>query len=751
MLGASGPQVRLSFDIRHSLFDIRYSLKSWLAWFQLGRLEESTLVDKMTDAGSVLADLLASLAAIGRSMQEEFDPQRFLDEFSDRIGRLIPHDRLVIDLLDEGGRTFTVFAEHAPPGLTLHEEHYTTAFDPRARYVVTEWVLRRVFAGESMLVSDLTADPRFATPNPFERKLTEKGIRSALMVPLESGGRVIGALVATALVPRAYTETHLNSLCQVAVLIAPFIENVLLLQRERRRRRRLRALEGLAHALGAGLNVRDVFNRLAEAVRPILDFDVMGVAVVSTSGRDIEMVAEVDNNPTEDMPPRIPLEHFSFSRRVEGGECMLIHDAPFELDASCPGDRLIIDAGGRSSLIVPLTFGERVGGGLYFGKRKPYWFDRLDVEIATGIAAQVVVALQHQRLAEEERRLALLEGRTRELEQRVASLQNALDERYGFDQIIGRAPSLKEALALAAKVAPTETTVLLTGESGTGKELVARAIHIASARADGPFVTVNCAALPETLLESELFGHERGAFTGADRQKPGRFELAAGGSLFLDEVGELPLTVQVKLLRVLQNREFERVGGTTTLRADVRLIAATNRDLERAVEVGTFREDLYYRLNVFRVHLPPLRERGEDVLLLAEQFVRMLGGRMGKGEVGLSRDAREALLAHPWPGNIRELQNAVERALIMSEGGLITAAQLGVFPRLERAAASGQPGSAVPSPITAESPLPEVEKRLVLDALSKVKGNKSKAAKLLGITRSQLYTRMKRFGIDTRP
>jgi transcriptional regulator with GAF, ATPase, and Fis domain len=701
------------------------------------------------DAGSLLPDLLASLAAIGRSMQEEFDPQRFLDQFSAQIQRLIPHDRLVIDHLDEEGRTFTVFAEHAPPGLVLHQEHYTTTFDPRARYVLAEWVLRHVFAGEAMLVHDFSADPRFASSNPFERSLLEAGIRSGVLVPLESGGRVIGALVATSVTARAYSETHLGSLKQVAALIGPFIENVVLLQRERRRRRRLRALEGLAHALGASLNVRDVFTRLAEAVRPILDFDVMGVSLLTTSGREVEMLAEVDDAPgSVETPHRIPLDHFSFAARVEAGEPILIHDASVELDPERPGDRLIIDGSGRSCLIVPLWFGERVGGGLYFGKRQLNWFDRLDVEIATGIASSMVLAVQHQRLAEEERRLALLEGRARKLEQRVASLQNALDERYGFDQIIGRAPPLKEALTLAAKVAPAETTVLLTGESGTGKELVARAIHYASARADGPFVTINCAALPETLLESELFGHERGAFTGADRQKPGRFELAAGGTLFLDEVGELPMTVQVKLLRVLKSREFERVGGTTTLRADVRLIAATNRDIEQAVEGGTFRDDLYYRLNVFRVHLPPLRDRGEDVLLLAEHFVRELAARMGKGEMGLSRDAREALLAHPWPGNIRELQNAIERALIMSEGGLITAGQLGVPSRVERTIVPRQISEVTSGPDMVDSPLPEVERRLVFDALSRAKGNKSKAAKLLGITRSQLYTRLKRFDFN---
>jgi Nif-specific regulatory protein len=701
------------------------------------------------DAGSVLPDLLASMAAIGRSLQEDFDPQRFLDQFSAQIQRLVPHDRLVIDILDEDRQTFTVFAEHAPPGLTLHEEHYTTAFAPHARYVVAEWVLRPIFAGEAILVHDFPTDPRFAALNRFERRLVEAGIRSGLLVPLGGGGRVIGALVATSLASHAYSRAHLDALGQVASLIAPFIENIVLLQRERRRRRRLRALAGLTRALEGSLNVRDVFSRLADAVRPVLDFETMSVALLAGSGRDVELFAEVDDAPSEvETPSRIPLEDFSLAARVEAGETVVIHDAPAELDPTHPGDRLIIEGGQRSCLLVPLTLGDRFGGGIFFGRRQPYWFDRLDAEVALAVAAQLALAVQHQRLAEEQRRLALLEGRARKLEERVASLRDALEERYGFDQIIGRAPSLKEALALAAKVAPAETTVLLTGESGTGKELVARAIHHASPRADGPFVAVNCAALSETLLESELFGHDRGAFTGADRQKPGRFELATGGTLFLDEVGELPLTVQVKLLRVLQNREFERVGGTTTLHADVRLVAATNQDIDRAVEAGSFREDLYYRLNVFRVHLPPLRDRGEDILFLAEHFVRTLSAQMGKPEAGLSRDAHEALMAHPWPGNIRELQNAIERALIMSEGGLITAAQLGVVPRADRAPSASQPDQPPSRVITPDSRLPEVEKRLVLEALSRAKGNKSRAARILGISRSQLYTRMSRFRIE---
>ena len=349
-----------------------------------------------------------------------------------------------------------------------------------------------------------------------------------------------------------------------------------------------------------------------------------------------------------------------------------------ELDPACAGDRALLAVGLRAGLWVPMHFGDEVGGTLFFGKHEPRWYDSVDIEVATVVASRMVLGIQHQRLAEEQRRLASVERRARTLEQSLKTARSELHQRYGFEQMIGRSPLLREALTRAAQVARTETTVLITGESGTGKELVARAIHYSSPRADGPFVAVNCAALPDTLLESELFGHERGAFTGADRQKPGRFELAAHGTLFLDEIGELSAAVQVKLLRVLQEREFQRVGGTATLKADVRLIAATNRDLTAEMAAGRFRNDLFYRLGVFNVHLPPLRERGDDVLLLADTFIRTLAVKMGKGDVTLSRDARELLRRHPWPGNIRELQNAIERGLITCDGTLVTAAHLAI-------------------------------------------------------------------------
>jgi two-component system response regulator FlrC len=309
-------------------------------------------------------------------------------------------------------------------------------------------------------------------------------------------------------------------------------------------------------------------------------------------------------------------------------------------------------------------------------------------------------------------------------------------------------------LTQATQVAPTETTVLLLGESGTGKEVAARFVHRASPRANGPFVALNCAALPEQLLEAELFGYERGAFTGAMQSKPGQLEQAAGGTLFLDEVGEMSLSAQAKFLRVLQEREFQRLGGTRVLRTDARIVAATNRDLLRAMERGQFREDLYYRLNVFAIRLPPLRERQDDILPLTEAFVLEFGRALGRPPSGISRDARQALLDYHWPGNVRELRNVLERAAILSDGGLIVAEHLGLLPRPASApvaAAAVPPPSAPPAaPVGGRrsADLKSVERTMIEKALQEARFNKSDAARALGLTRSQLYVRLRKHGLE---
>jgi transcriptional regulator with PAS, ATPase and Fis domain len=305
------------------------------------------------------------------------------------------------------------------------------------------------------------------------------------------------------------------------------------------------------------------------------------------------------------------------------------------------------------------------------------------------------------------------------------------------DLVVGHSAGWVDAIKRATLVAPTEATVLLQGESGTGKEVMARLIHTRSPRGNRPFVAINCAALPENLLESELFGYERGAFTGAQQTKPGQVEIAAGGVLFLDEVSEMSLAAQAKLLRFLQEREFQRLGGTRVVKTNVRVVAATNRDLQQAIERGSFRHDLYYRLQVFTIQLPPLRERQADILPLAEAFLRDIGRAMRR-PLGLTAEATEALLSHPWPGNVRELRNALERAAIVCEGGLIRPAMLALAAPTRN------------SPVDdAEADLHALQRRTIARVLGQVRGNKSQAAKRLGITRNQLYFRLRKYNLET--
>src|SRR6267142_515252 len=680
-----------------------------------------------------LDSIVGAAAARARAMTPEFDPGGFVEGLSGQLQELIPHDRVTVLYLDEGGRTVSVFAEHAPGDAPGGDGRHTLSLTRASRYPIAEAVSSCVFAGQAEFVRDAQSDARCMAGAAIPG-VAQAGLRAWMALPLMGVERIIGALIVGHTVPDVYTEAHFATGRQIADVVGPVIESIVLVHTERRRRQRLRVVPEVASVLGTSLNVAEIFDRLAAAVRPVLDFDIMATSLLESDGMKRWLLV-AEGRPVRD---EARFEDFSFAPRLLAREPVMMRECESELDLAYPADRTILEDGIRSFVAVPLIFGDTVGAILAFAKRQPDWFDTSDLEVVEEIAQHVVVAIQHQRLAEEQRRLAITEVRAQQLERRVQRLHGALSEQYGFGRILGQAPNLREALERAARVAPEETPVLLTGESGTGKELVAQAIHYASRRADGPCVAINCAALPDTLIESELFGHERGAFTGADRQKPGRFELAAGGTLFLDEVGELAAAVQAKLLRVLQEREFQRVGGTATLKANFRLIVATNRNLTDAMARGQFRDDLYYRLSVFPIHLPPLRERGEDVVLLAEEFVRRLGERMGKGEPGLSRDARELLVTYPWPGNIRELQNAIERALIVSDAGLITAAQLGLpWPRLTSGEVSlpGVPPASRVENQDAAGTLQELERHVIADALAKAKGNKTAAATALGITR----------------
>jgi len=325
------------------------------------------------------------------------------------------------------------------------------------------------------------------------------------------------------------------------------------------------------------------------------------------------------------------------------------------------------------------------------------------------------------------------------------SLREALGERYQFRNIVARSPKMQEVLATVERVAPTHSTVLLGGESGVGKDLIARAIHEHSRRAAGPFIKINCTAIPENLLESELFGYEKGAFTGANTSKPGRFELADKGTIFLDEIGDVPGSIQVKLLHVLQDRQFDRLGGTKTLKVDVRVIAATNQDLRAALEQGTFRQDLYYRLNVVLISIPPLRERKEEIPYLVDYFIARFARESDKPLTGITSAALQLLADFHWPGNVRELENIIERAVALSTGTVIDTAdiRLDISTSAPAAAASGGSAPFPPEGMTLE----QFEDEIIREALRRAGGNKSQAARLLGLSRNALRYRLSKLGV----
>jgi DNA-binding NtrC family response regulator len=333
----------------------------------------------------------------------------------------------------------------------------------------------------------------------------------------------------------------------------------------------------------------------------------------------------------------------------------------------------------------------------------------------------------------------------RNLREENRSLREALGKRYSHPNIVARSPKMQEVLATVERVAPTNSTVLLGGESGVGKDLIARAIHEKSRRAAGPFLKINSTAIPENLLESELFGFEKGAFTGAVASKPGKFELADKGTLFLDEIGDVPPLTQVKLLRVLQEREFERLGGTRLVKVDVRLIAATNKDLREALEQGTFREDLYYRLNVVPIDIAPLRERKQDIPDLVNLFVSRFTGESGKPVEGITPEAMRILVNYHWPGNVRELQNIVERACALAKGNVLDPSDIHLDTRPAKAS-NGLVGF-LPDGMTLE----QWEDEMVQEALRRANGNKSQAARLLGLSRNALRYRLSKIGIADEP
>src|SRR5262245_27373942 len=457
---------------------------------------------------------------------------------------------------------------------------------------------------------------------------------------LRIGGRSFGVLHFASRQPNAFTQEDEHIVLALADLVASALEHERIGTEEHRRRERGDALERLLPTLARSMDIREVYAQLSHAAQDVIPHDLVATSLLREDGNVLPVYAlsdgRVDHLPA---PPGVPermraLEHGFYilrdvsvvdatARRVR--QLIMTPDQgetpPHEVELDAARYWLVAEKQLRSYIAVPIRAQGGIAGAMMFASRRARAYDASDADFARRVADHVALALAYQRMAEESRRAAEARDRATALETRVQSLTREIDEISGYGHVVGESAGWKHALKLATQVAATDTTVLLLGESGTGKEVVARFVHRASARAGGPFVALNCAALPEHLLESELFGYERGAFTGAAQAKPGTIERAAGGVLFLDEVGEMSLGAQAKLLRVVQEREFQRLGGTRALTADVRVVAATNRDLLSAIERGTFREDLYYRLQVFEIRMPPLRERPDDILPLSEAFL----------------------------------------------------------------------------------------------------------------------------------
>jgi len=484
----------------------------------------------------------------------------------------------------------------------------------------------------------------------------------------------------------------------------------------------------LLRTMAEVLDIRAVFPRVSAITSQVLAHDALALVFVDAANS-----LRLEARSADDVP--------QFTRLVLDGDrdFSVVTDlraSRFRFGLCQPADLVeqLADAGYRSLAVVG-SFARRQAIGLMFLSKEPAAYSVADGPAAHKIADYVALAISHQQLADAERLRVEAQFRAERTDVRMPASAVRHAHHAAPLPVIGQSAEWKVVLKRAAQVASTEVTVFLHGESGTGKEIIARYIHRASARQAGPFVAINCAALPEHLLESELFGYERGAFTGAQQSKPGQIELASGGVLFLDEVSEMQPTSQAKLLRVLQEREFLRLGGTRWLKANVRVIAATNRDLRTAVAHGTFREDLYYRLQVFDIRMPPLRDRPGDIPLFVDVFLKEIGQSVGVQPAGVTPEVHRLLLAHTWPGNVRELRNVLERAAILCEGGMITPQHLSL---------AGAP--TLPLPATTD--LKAAERRTIEQVMHETDGNKAKAARRLGLTRTQLYVRLRKYDLD---
>jgi transcriptional regulator with GAF, ATPase, and Fis domain len=683
----------------------------------------------------MLDGLLATLTGV-------LDIREVFDRVSAIAQKVLPHDALSIaEAIDEGARVRI----HASHGLGDLPEPFDIPM-PDPTLMSESWDFR--------LIDDARELPEYS-----QGPGVAAGMRSMMFVPIRLEGRHYGGLNFYSKTPGRYVKDDVLVARRITDHVALALSHRRLAEQARRheelraRTTNLELLDELLAALTGAGDLPDVFGRVSTIAHKVLRHDAAALMVRLPDGRRARVHASSGFREPLPAVTEIPEE------LLQNPEWD--HDILDDL-ASQGGTNYerLARMGFASLLRVPVRLDGRFAGALLFLSAERSAFRHADILVAHRIADRLALALARDRELAESRRADEATARAARLEARVRALTDELDSRSGYRRAVGESRQWRQVLTEATQVAPTDTTVLLLGESGTGKEVVARFLHRASARNAGPFVALNCAALPEQLLEAELFGYERGAYTGAVQTKPGQLEQAAGGTLFLDEVGEMSLSAQAKFLRVLQEREFQRLGGTRVLRTDARVVAATNRDLQRAIGNGAFREDLYYRLNVFAIRLPPLRDRRDDILPLSEAFLSEIGRGFGRPPAGISRDARQRLVEYHWPGNVRELRNILERAAILCDGGLITAGHLALNPvpatmssEPPSVATAPQGAAAVAAPLRPAPPssagdLKTLERTMIEEALQNARFNKSKAAKALGLTRHQLYIRMRKYGLD---
>jgi len=573
------------------------------------------------------------------------------------------------------------------------------------------------------------------------------GTRSLLVVPVILGDEVLGLIgLHHTRTPRHWTDEEVAFLVSIAMQLAIGYQYTRIYTDKKREAETTKALLEIADALNARSDFGEVTSAVLERALSLVGADYCALGVLDSDEKRISLAAfkAAPHAVTDNVRGLIEAH----------GQSLDITEYPAMVDVLSQGKtlklletdlplplRIIFNAtlGGRAALVAPVHIGDHTFGllGLVWSEPRDQFKDH-EVALVEGIADQIGTALERDHLSAE-----------------VMRLKSALHDRYGEDRIIGQARAIRRAIELALSVADTQTSVLIQGESGTGKELLANLIHFNSGREDKPYIKLNCGAIPETLLESELFGHERGAFTDARSRRRGRFEEANNGTLFLDEVGEMTLAAQVRLLRVLQDGEFTRVGGNDVLKADVRIIAASNVDLERAVDEGRFRRDLFYRLSVFPISLPSLRERREDVHPLVIHFLEYYKQRTGRFVSGISRAALRALVSYEWPGNVRELENAVERAVIIAAGRQIelddlpaaianVTSERQALARVERAQAASE-GRSAKLEIDVPSSMDDIERHAIEATLDYTSGDKTHAARLLKIGRKTIYRKLEQY------